>query len=328
MTRVSADLSALVRDGRRDVVRALEAEGADVVAVHVEGRDTIATGWNKAIASARGNRLLFLDGRCSPLPGLVARCARFLTSHPASDVLRLGVARGAATRSTILADWLWSSGRLVAEPSGAGIYTWPHFRLTLLACRRDLLSAVSFDERFAALEDLELGVRVAAAGPLRVHFDPMPHALFDSAPTIDEALRAEYAEGYYRALRVRVNPSAPSLDDLADRFAFPEAFALTTAAEREALRTSAVALADTIDPSELPFIDGDASARLALLHSLYEQLFSDAAARGWLDAEGATNADATAPPRAASGRRPASARTSASGRTGCRRRRESCWNRR
>jgi len=239
-----------------------------------------------ALTSARAPLVMLFDGRYWPLPGLVAYSLDVHATLPAvSDALLVGVTADASTRRHPLLHWLSAARRFPRQPASSGVYGWPHFNAHALVCKRALFALASFDPEFRAGEDTELASRLIRVTPLKVSYEALPQALLLLPPTLEAALEHEYLDGYFRRVRVDRDPRARTLGDVEDRFAFAERFAITRAEEIATLVTSLRQLEQSLAGVELAFATDDEADRLKLMHQLYETLFSDAAARGWLDAE-------------------------------------------
>jgi GT2 family glycosyltransferase len=118
---------------------------------------------NRAVAAARGDRLLFTDADCRPAPGWVAKMAAALDSAP--------VAGGAVTFATspdtnvwALADNIASFHELLADRPAEEDSRGPIGSLNL-AVRREAWDAVGpFDETLPTSEDHDWVLRARRAG--------------------------------------------------------------------------------------------------------------------------------------------------------------------
>ncbi len=229
---------------------------------------------------------MFFDGHYWPLPGLLAYCLDVHATLPdVSDALIVGVAADASLRREPLLNWFSAARRFPDVPAESGVYAWPHFNASVLVCKRALFALASFDPEFRAGENVELASRLIRLTPLTVSYESLPQALLLSLPTLEAGLEQEYFDGYFRRVRVDRDPRARTLADVEDRFAFAERFVVPHAAEIRTLVTSLRQLERSLAGVELAFASDDEADRLKLAHQLYETLFSNAAARGWLDAE-------------------------------------------
>jgi hypothetical protein len=239
-----------------------------------------------AVAAARAPLLLFFDGRCWPMPGLLEYCLEVHDGLPSpADALLIGVTADASLRRDPLLHWQTATRRFPDRPSSSGVFGWPHFKTSALACKRALFAEITFDPRFDAGEDTELASRLIRAAPLKVWYQATAQAVWLAAPALTTALEDEYRDGYFRRVRVQRDRRARMLSDVEDRFAFAERFVIPHAAEVRTLETSLQGLGQSLAGVELAFATGDDAERLALMHQMYETLFAHAAARGWLDAE-------------------------------------------
>jgi hypothetical protein len=239
-----------------------------------------------ALASTRAPLAMFFDGRYWPLPGLIAYCIEVHAALPnVSDALIVGVAADASLRRDLLLNWLSAARRFPGLPAESGVYAWPHFNASVLVCKRALFALATFDPEFRAGETVELASRLVRLTPLTIRYESLPQALLLSPPSLEVALEHEYFDGYFRRVRVERDPRARTLADVEDRFAFAERFVVPHGAEIRTLVTSLRQLERSFVGVELAFPSADEADRLTLAHQLYETLFNNAAARGWLDAE-------------------------------------------
>ncbi len=169
----------VVDDGSRDATVAEArsvAEHAPVpLTVLEQGSRGPAAARNRGIAAARGSTCLFIGDDTWPRADLVERHARLHRRHPEPETALLGhVQWAAASRPTPFMHWLNSGIQFdfdqIADPENVGgscFYT-----ANVSAKRSFLVANGCFDEAFphAALEDIELGLRLERAG-LRLVYD-------------------------------------------------------------------------------------------------------------------------------------------------------------
>lgn len=130
---------------------------------------------NRGIEAARGSACLFIGDDTWPRADLVDRHGRLHRLHPEPETALLGhVEWAAASRPTPFMDWLNSGMQFdfaqITDPEhvqGSCFYT-----ANVSAKRGFLVAHGCFDEAFphAALEDIELGLRLERAG-LRLVYD-------------------------------------------------------------------------------------------------------------------------------------------------------------
>lgn len=130
---------------------------------------------NRAIGLARGDVLLFLNDDTIPAPDLLARHvqarARASRGGDANRGLAiLGAARTALSLAQDQIAWLYQFDYRIIEHRDEVPYLF-FWTCNLSVPRALLVEHGLFDTSFRALEDLELGWRLAAHG-LRIHYEP------------------------------------------------------------------------------------------------------------------------------------------------------------
>jgi GT2 family glycosyltransferase len=174
------DVEVLVvgRDAPGQVPRDLLLETAE--------RLSPAAARNRAVAAARGQRILFTDADCRPAPGWVAKMAAALDAAPVAGGAVTFPTAPDATNVWALADNIASFHELLADRP-AEIDTRGPIGSLNLALRREAWNAVGpFDETLPTSEDHDWVLRARRAG-LATAF--VPDALVEHA-----AVRASRAE--------------------------------------------------------------------------------------------------------------------------------------
>jgi glycosyltransferase involved in cell wall biosynthesis len=203
----------VVDDGSSEVELVAQiVQKADGELVRLEGRGPAAAR-NAGVSATAGEVVCFTDDDCEPEPGWVeALAAPVVDGEVECAAGRTVVAEGAGAADRAwqaIADYLQ---RVAAEPGSSS----PGFAATCnLACSRQLLADLPFDESFpaAAGEDRDWAARAAArrASPRFV-----PDALVVHRPDLDTRsfLRQQYRYGrgaaLFRAAESSRGPGSPS----------------------------------------------------------------------------------------------------------------------
>ena len=234
---------------------------------------------NLAIELARAPLIGLYAADLQPSPELVRYCLDFHRRHPGKEDVALlpFVPEEAVTRSAF-GRWLFVDGGLNAWPEKPGVYSWRHFRAKGLSCQRSIFRHGSFDERYLAVEDLELGFRLSQHLPLRIHVDKRPLSTLGSHLVVDEHFRREYLRGYFLHLLVTEHPQARALND-----------GLSLPPERDAVgdRTAVALLLDTarrLETSLSPSVPDTDPTRFQLLSRVWHAASQNAVASGYNDA--------------------------------------------
>jgi GT2 family glycosyltransferase len=169
-------------------VAALAAE-FDASTVRLEGVGPAAAR-NAGVAAARGEIVLLLDDDCVVDPEWAEKLVEAVT---AGDRV---VAAGAVRAPDDANVWLRASERIAVQAEVASLF----FRTMNLACRRELLVELPFDESFrtAGGEDRDWCVRAARAG---VFFARISGVGVDHRSTLDARSFVAQQERYGRAAR-------------------------------------------------------------------------------------------------------------------------------
>lgn len=207
----------VVNNGTSDATAAVisrHAESPLVVAVdHPEGGPAAAR--NAGIRVAKGEVILFLGDDTIPgEPTTLRRHADLHAARPEDTYAVLGrIAWDPAKPVTQFMNWLDTGGtqfdywRLEAGVVPAE----DHFYSSHLSLKKAILDSVGgFDERFpaAAIEDTELGARLAGAG-LELEYHPKLLVLHDHPTTLGQSLDRVQRVGRIGALYNRLFPSRP-----------------------------------------------------------------------------------------------------------------------
>jgi glycosyltransferase involved in cell wall biosynthesis len=180
----------------RRCLAALEAQTLTVEVVVVEDSEDRGPAWarNEGVRRASGDVVCFTDDDCAPATGWVeAMAAPILASEAQATTGRTLMAEGATAP-----DRAWEAivGYLQAQAASPGTAS-PGFAATAnLACARDLLERLPFDDSFpaAAGEDRDWSERAAreGAGPMLVRDAVVLH---QSGMTVRAFLRQQYRYG-------------------------------------------------------------------------------------------------------------------------------------
>jgi GT2 family glycosyltransferase len=181
------------RDVHGLVPREGEGGAAGVRFVETAGRLNPAAARNRGVAAASGERILFTDADCRPLPGWAERLTAALDAAP--------VAGGAVTFRLdgdrwALADNVASFHELLADRPAEADTGGPLGSLNL-AVRRDAWERVGpFDEALTTSEDFDWVLRARAAG-LATAF--VPEAVVEHADVRDGRAAVEAHAAWYGA---------------------------------------------------------------------------------------------------------------------------------
>lgn len=202
-------------DGTVAKVRDLAAGAATPIRLieHPEGGPASAR--NAAAAAANGEVLLFLGDDTEPSgPGLLRAHIDLHAARPEDSYGVLGrITWSPRNPVTPFMRWLENGGpqfhygEIAAGPVDAASY----FYSSHASLKRTFFERVGgFDERFptAAVEDTELGVRLADAG-LKLDYHPELLVLHDHPTTPAQSLRRSVAVGRSAALYNRMRPDRP-----------------------------------------------------------------------------------------------------------------------
>ena len=195
-------LASIARKGPRTVEVVVVDDGGEVPATVAtvateQGARTVrldgvgpAAARNAGVSEARGEIVLLLDDDCVVRPGWVERLVE------AVEAGERIVAAGSVSAPRDANVWLNASERIARGVEDATCF----FRTMNLACRRELLLALPFDESFrnAGGEDRDWCVRAARAG---VDFRRVPEARVDHRSALDGRSFVAQQMRYGRAAR-------------------------------------------------------------------------------------------------------------------------------
>jgi glycosyltransferase involved in cell wall biosynthesis len=185
---------------------ALEQQTVPVEVVVVEDKlgQGPATARNKGVRRARGEVICFTDDDCAPFPGWAEALARPILAGEAQATAGPTLVGEGATA----ADKAWEAivGYLQDQAAAPGTAS-PGFAATAnLACSRELLEQLPFDESFpaAAGEDRDWAARAAGSGAAPMF---VPQAMVIHQPGLNalDFLRQQYRYGKGAARYRRVN---------------------------------------------------------------------------------------------------------------------------
>lgn len=204
-------LEVLVADGASDdATRAIIAAlpGAERIRVLANLRRTQAAGLNLAVAAARGDVIVRVDGHTVVAPDYVRQCVRALRETGAECVGGLMVPApadapaGAALAHVVTSRFGVPSAFRVSARAGLAdsVYlgAWP---------REVLTRAGPFDESLPANEDYELSYRLRAAGG-KVYLSPAIRSTYFGRQTLGELARQYFTYGRGKAAVLRKHPGS------------------------------------------------------------------------------------------------------------------------
>jgi glycosyltransferase involved in cell wall biosynthesis len=175
---------------------ALEAQTLPVEVIVVEDAEGRGPAWarNEGVQRARGEVVCFTDDDCAPVPGWAEALATPILNGMAQATAGRTLMDAGATAG----DRAWEAivGYLQEQAAKPGT-TSPGFAPTAnLACSRDLLEHLPFDESFpaAAGEDRDWSSRAAALGAAPVYVPGAP-VIHQPGLRIRDFLRQQYRYG-------------------------------------------------------------------------------------------------------------------------------------
>lgn len=221
-------MEVLVVDGMsddltRDMIAQTVADYRDAAPVTVldNPRRIVPTGMNIALAQARGDIIVRVDGHCEIAPDYVRRCVETLNATGADNVGGLQQAAGKtlAARAIALA---------TSSPFGVGGARFHYATAAgwvdtvyLGAYRREVFERIGgFDEELVRNQDDELNFRLTQAGG-KIWLDPSIRSTYYSRASFGKLWRQYYQYGLYKVRVIQKRGAVPSL-----RHLVPGAFVL------------------------------------------------------------------------------------------------------
>jgi succinoglycan biosynthesis protein ExoA len=200
----------LSTDRTREEVAAFQKEHPDLSLLVVDNpQRIIPAGLNVALASARGEIVVRLDGHCVPHPDYVARCVSDLTQglgdnvggvweiHPGGDGWVAQAIAIAAAHPLGVGDALY---RFATQASAVETVPFGAFY-------RALVGRVGpFDETLLVNEDYEFNARVRLAGG-RIWLDPAIRSVYFARAKLGALAKQYWRYGYWKLRMLRRYPA-------------------------------------------------------------------------------------------------------------------------
>ncbi len=226
---IARSLSAvLVQDYPRDCLEVIVADGmcdddtievirslpeADRVQIVCNPSRVQSAGLNRAIAQAKGEIIVRVDGHTIIAHDYVRQCVRFLKGTEAQNVGGAMNPIGTTPMGKAIAA---ASTCAFAVPSAYHISKTAQYTDTVYmgAWRRSCLEQLGgFDERFAINEDYELNYRLRRAGH-RIYFSPEIRSIYHGRQTL-RALASQYFRyGKWKVATLRKHPGSVRMRQL------------------------------------------------------------------------------------------------------------------
>jgi GT2 family glycosyltransferase len=199
----------LSTDGTREAIAAFQKDFPDLCVRVVENpQRIIPAGANRAIAAARGEILIRLDGHSTPYPDYVENSVK---AHDAGRGTNVGgvweIQAGAETWSA------HSIAAAAAHPLGVGDALYRHAKqaaevdtVPFGSFRRTLIEQIGpFDESLLTNEDYEFNVRVRKSGG-KIWLDPAIRSIYFARSTFSELMRQYWRYGFWKWRMLRRYP--------------------------------------------------------------------------------------------------------------------------
>lgn len=207
----------VVDDGSEESMEPLVSEYSGVMNVVFRriANSGPSTARNLAIDAAAGPLLLLYDDDLSPLPDTVSYCLTFHDEHPTEDqVALLWFCPDEPVRHDTLTQALFP--RMYPFPAGSA--NWGYCWSGSLTCKKSIFRFGRFSDRFRALEDMELEIRLRQHLDLQLSFEQRLTGRYTRPLTLEGFLSRSYRFGYYDCLLCRAHPDvwtgrAPSYAD-------------------------------------------------------------------------------------------------------------------
>jgi len=161
---------------------------------------------NRAIAISEGEILLMTGDDILPPPDFLSRHLRWHRAHPEDESALLGcVVWPEDLPPTPFMRWMEGRGRAFyfGYPEAAGAVSPDLFYTCNVSVKRALVSRCGGfreDFSFASHEDLEMGVRLAETGGMRLYYDPDLKGIHAHILTPESSVRRVYLNGYSSVL--------------------------------------------------------------------------------------------------------------------------------
>ncbi|MEJ5866211.1 glycosyltransferase family 2 protein [Pseudokineococcus sp. 5B2Z-1] len=199
-------------DGTREVADRLAASsgGRVVVVDNPDPRGATPAGLNAAVAAARHDVLVRVDGHSMLPPGYVATAVEALVATGADNVGGLMAAEGSTPFERVVARAMTTKLGVGSAPFHTGGSAGPADSVYLGVFRRDALERVGgYDEHYLRAQDWELNHRLRATGGL-VWFDPRLEVAYRPRSTPEALARQYFHYGRWRRAIVRRDASTVS----------------------------------------------------------------------------------------------------------------------
>lgn len=206
-------------DGTPEMAEGLLSQGAVPYRISSAENAGQAAARNRALALARAPVVLFLNDDTLPAPDLLARHAAARARHArgAEEDRGLCVLGSIRTSPAIPRDqiaWLYHFDERLIE--GRDEVPYLFFWTCNLSAPRDFLRENGgFDTSYRALEDLELGWRLAAKG-LRIHYEPRARVDHEHPMQLAAICREMHVRGRMLRRYVDQHGMTPGLADYMD----------------------------------------------------------------------------------------------------------------
>ena len=277
----------VIDDGSDEPYADLEDRHGAALNVRIRRRPHagVSAARNAGIELARAPLLMLGEDDLAPAATMVGWCLEFHRDHPReTQAALLHFEPDRALDGNHVLDFLTRHSReFFPFPARSGVYGWEFFWGGSLTCKRSIFRHATFDPRFQAIEDSELGLRLARHFDLRVHYERTARATFFRDITIGQARRRAYQTGYYRYLLADRDPPHQAFYARDARYARP-ADHILPAGRVAALAREISKLEERLNGVD-PRAPGRTNAsRVRALGARYRLLLSHETAGGWSDA--------------------------------------------
>ncbi len=206
-------------DGTPEMLGAYDAGTVPLVTAVQPQNGGPARARNRALELCRGKVGVIVGDDILPPSGFLAQHLAWHRAHPDPEDALLGpVTWPSEPPPTPFMAWLATGGKafFFTYPAEAGPVAADRFYTCNVSLKRELFDrAGMFDEtfRFASHEDIEMGLRLAARGGMRLHYEPEIVAEHEHRLAYESSLQRVYTMGYSSITfwkRVPATPSARS----------------------------------------------------------------------------------------------------------------------